>query len=140
MKKLLITLYAIIMFANIASSQVTVTLNDLIGTKWQLLNDYESHSGDYYEFTNKALIWHCSDGDTITYPFYLTNTEQKSFDSSKVGVITKGCYCSKFIDKDIYYCYAIINFDKSSGRMVHKRVYPKDIIGLTDTFTFILMK
>ncbi len=37
-------------------------------------------------------------------------------------------------------CYAIKSFNKSNGKMVHKRVYPTDVIGLTDTFTYILMK
>lgn len=119
---------------------VTISTSDLIGTKWQLLEDYECHSSEYYEFTRDALIWHCSDGDTISYPYYLTNTKPASFVMKKVGVIAKGAYFAKQIDNYIYNCYAIIRFDKDAGKMVHRRVYPTNVIGLTDTFTYILMK
>ena len=37
-------------------------------------------------------------------------------------------------------CYAIRSFNKSTGKMVIKRVCPTDVIGLTDTFTFIMIK
>jgi hypothetical protein len=37
-----------------AFGQVTISTSDLIGTKWQLLEDYESHSSEYYEFTKKS--------------------------------------------------------------------------------------
>lgn len=59
---------------------------------------------------------------------------------TKVGVIANGGYFAKHIDNGIFYCYAIIRFDKTAGKMVHKRVYPTKVIGLTDTFTYILMK
>ena len=70
----------------------------------------------------------------------MANTEPASFAMKKVGVIAKGRYFVKQIDNHIYYCYAITSFNKSTRKMVHKRVYPTDIIGLTDTFTYILMK
>ena len=53
-----------------ASGQVTISTSDLTGTKWQLLDDYENHSSEYYEFTKDALIWHFCDGDTVSYPYY----------------------------------------------------------------------
>ena len=140
MKKILLTFYVIMACANIALGQVTISTSDLIGTKWQLLEDYECHSSEYYEFTRDALIWHCSDGDTISYPYYLTNTKPASFVMKKVGVIAKGAYFAKQIDNYFYNCYAIIRFDKDAGKMVHRRVYPTNVIGLTDTFTYILMK
>jgi hypothetical protein len=140
MKKIFLTFFAIIACANIAFGQVTISTSDLIGTKWQLLEDYESHSSEYYEFTKNALIWHCSDGDTISYPYYITNMKPENFVFTKVGVIIKGGYFAKYIDNGIFYCYAIMSFDKTEGKMVHKRVYPTNVIGLTDTFTYVLMK
>ena len=140
MKKILLTICILIACANMAFGQVTISTSDLIGTKWQLLEDYESHSSEYYEFTKSALIWHCNDGDTISYPYYITNAKPEKFLMPKVGVIAKGRYFAKYIDNGIFYCYAIIRFDKTAGKMVHKRVYPTKVIGLTDTFTYILMK
>ena len=72
-----------------AFGQVTISTSDLIGTKWQLLENYESHSSAYYEFTKDALIWHCNDGDTISYPYYITNAKPEKFLMTKVGVIAK---------------------------------------------------
>jgi hypothetical protein len=61
--------------------------------------------------------------------------------STKVGKQTKGCYYIEYNPKmNNFDCYAIKSFNKSNGKMVHKRVYPTDVIGLTDTFTYILMK
>ena len=140
MKKILLTFYVLMACANMAFGQVTISTSDLIGTKWQLLENYESHSSAYYEFTKDALIWHCNDGDTISYPYYITNAKPEKFLMTKVGVIANGGYFAKHIDNGIFYCYAIIRFDKTAGKMVHKRVYPTKVIGLTDTFTYILMK
>ena len=138
MKKLLSTLCAMLVYANTAVAQVTVSRSELVGTKWQLDDDYYNHSSEYYEFTKKAFIWHRDDGKTSSYPFYLSNTIPTKFDSKKVGVSTQGRYYIKYNTKmDYLYCYAITYFDKSKGIMIHKRETPKDVIGLTDTFTFI---
>ena len=140
MKKILVTLFAMITYANIVFGQVTITLNDLVGTKWQLLEDYESNSKEYYEFTKNAVIWHRSDNTTSSNPYYLTTAIPTSFDYSKIGVQTRGCYYVEYNPKmNYFYCDAIMSFNKSTGRMVCKTMN-KDIIGLTDTFTFILMK
>ena len=137
MKKLLSTLCAMLVYANTAVAQVTVSRSELVGTKWQLDNAYYNHSSEYYEFTKKAFIWHCDDGTTVSYPFYLSDTLPTKFDSKKVGVSTKGCYYIKYLDENHFTCFAIMGFDKSKGIMIHKRETPKDVIGLTDTFTYI---
>jgi hypothetical protein len=54
MKKLFLTVCILLACANMAFGQVTISTSDLIGTKWQLLEDYESHSSEYYEFTKKS--------------------------------------------------------------------------------------
>ena len=123
--------------ANTAIAQVTVSRSELVGTKWQLDDDYYNHSSEYYEFTKKAFIWHRDDGTIVSYPFYLSNTITAKFDSKKVGVTTNGCYLNKYLDEKHFTCFSIMSFDKSNGIMIHKRIIPKDVIGLTDTFTFI---
>lgn len=138
MKKLLSTLCAVLACANTAIAQVMVSRSELVGTKWQLDDDYYNHSSEYYEFTKKAFIWHRDDGKTSSYPFYLSNTIPTKFDSKKVGVSTQGRYYIKYNTKmDYLYCYAITYFDKSKGIMILKRETPEDVIGLTDTFTYI---
>lgn len=140
MKKILLTLLAISAYTNIAFGQVTVSLNDLVGTKWQFADEHGKHESDYYEFTKETLIWHRSDGSTSSYPYYLSSMIPTKFELAKVGVNKQGCYYTKYNQKmDYFYCYSIKSFSKSTGRMVCK-VMNKDIIGLTDTFTFILMK
>jgi len=140
MKKVILVLCAIFACANTTIAQVTVSRSELVGTKWQVSEVYERHESSYYEFTNKAFIWHCNDGTTHSSPFYLSKTIPTRFDSTKVGVSTKGCYIIEYNDKlDYFYCYAIMSFDKSSGEMTLK-LMNKDVIGLSDTVTFILKK
>lgn len=140
MKKIFLTFFAIIASANIALAQVTVSTSKLTGTKWQLIVDGNLQSKPYYEFTNNNAIWHCSDGTTFSFPFYLSSAIPTTFDFTKVGKETKGCYFIKYNSKlGIFYCYAIMSFNKNTGKMVCKCMN-KDIIGLTDTFTYVLMK
>ena len=140
MKKILFTFYVLLACANMAFGQVTISTSDLIGTKWQLEDAEDRHSKPFYEFSTRKVLWHCSDGTTFSYPFYLSATIPTTFDFSKVGVQTEGCYFIKYNTKrDYFYCYAIMCFNKSAGKMVCK-VMNNDVIGLTDTFTYILMK
>ena len=140
MKKILLTVCILFACAKMAFGQVTISTSDLIGTKWQLLEDYESHSSEYYEFTKNALIWHRSDNSTFSYPYYLSAAIPTTFDSTKVGIQTKGCYFIEYNNKmDYFYCDAIMSFNKSAGKMVCK-VMNNDVIGLSETVTYILMK
>lgn len=121
-------------------AQVTITKSDQIGTKWHISEDYDSQSSDYYEFSNKAVIWHRGDGTTFYYPFYLSTTIPTKFDFTKVGVNNKGCYYIEYSPKiDYFYCYAIMTFDKSKRKMIHK-LMNQDVIGLSDTVTYTLKK
>lgn len=141
MKKILSFFCMLIACTNMAFGQVTISTSDLIGTKWQLTDTDDTRSKPFYEFALKSALWHCSDGTTFSYPYYLSASIPTAFDSTKVGKRTKGCYYTKYNSKmDCFYCYAIKSFNKSTGKMVIKRVYPTDVIGLTDTFTFIMMK
>ena len=140
MKKILSSLCVIFACANTVIAQVTISRSELTGTKWQLTEDYDSHISDYYEYTKKAVIWHRSDGTTFSYPFYLSFTIPTQFDFTKVGTSTKGCYYIEYNPKiDYFYCYAIMAFEKSKGKMIHK-LMNEDVIGLTDNVTYILKK
>ena len=136
MKKVILVLCVIFACANTAIAQVTVSRSDLVGTKWQLDNAYYNHSSEYYEFTKKAFIWHCDDGTTVSYPFYLSNKIPDKFDSKKVGVTTNGCYLNKYLDEKHFCCYAITIFDKSKGKMVLELKNEK-FIGPNKPITFI---
>ena len=136
MKKILLTICAILICANTIVAQVTISRSELVGTKWQLSVDYESHSSEYYEFTKKEFIWHRDDGTTGPSSFYLSNTIPAEFNSTKVGVSTKGCYLNKYISKDHFTCYAIITFDSSKGIMVLE-LKNEIFIGPNDPVTFI---
>ena len=139
MKKVLLTICTILICANTTVAQVTVSKSELVGTKWQIVDDQYGSSSDYYEFTNKTFIWHCDDGTTYPHSFYLSNTIPEKFDSTKVGVSTKGCYYNEYLDEKHFCCYAILSFDKSKGKMV---LYLKNqkFIGPDDPVTFILKK
>ena len=139
MKKILSTLYIILACATPAIAQVKVSISELVGTKWQISEVYERHESVYYEFTKEKFIWHCNDGTTVPYPFYLSNTIPEKFEYTKVGVSINGCYLNQEFDENRFCCYAILSFDKSKGIMVldHKNV---KFIGPDDPVTFILIK
>ena len=139
MKKVLLTICAILICANTIVAQVTISRSELVGTKWQISEVYERHESAYYEFTKEEFIWHRDDGTTWPSSFYLSNTIPEKFDSTKVGVSTSGCYFNKYINKDHFTCYAILSFDKSKGEMVLELKNEK-FIGPDDPVTFILMK
>ena len=139
MKKVLLTICAILICANTIVAQVTISRSELVGTKWQISTVYERHESAYYEFTKEKFIWHCNDGTTVSYPFYLSNTIPEKFEYTKVGVIINGCYLNQEFDEKHFCCYAILSFDKSKGIMV---LYLKNqkFIGPDDPVTFILKK
>ena len=139
MKKVLLIICPILICANITVAQVTVSKSELVGTKWQISEVYERHESAYYEFTKEKFIWHCNDGTTVSYPFYLSNTIPEKFEYTKVGVSINGCYINQEFDENRFCCYAILSFDKSKGIMVldHKNV---KFIGPDDPVTFILKK
>ena len=121
MKKILSILCIILVCANTAIAQVTVSRSELVGTKWVTSEDYESHSSlDYATdlvFTKDAIVVHDERGSTNRHPFYLSNTIPTKFDFKKVGVSTKGCYYNEYLDENHFCCWAIMSFDKSKGIM-----------------------
>lgn len=139
MKKVLLTICTILICANTTVAQVTVSRSELVGTKWQISEVYERHESAYYEFTKEKFIWHCNDGTTVPYPFYLSNTIPEKFEYTKVGVSINGCYLNQKFDENRFCYYAILSFDKSKGIMVLELKNLK-FIGPDDPVTFILKK
>lgn len=95
MKQLIFIICTLFAFVNTIKAQITVSSSDLVGTKWQLDFQYDENSNVYYEYTDKEIIWHKSDGSTFSYPYYLSDTIPTNFDYTKVGQPTKGCYFVK---------------------------------------------
>ena len=99
MKKILSVFCMLIACTNMAFGQVTISTSDLIGTKWQLTDTDDTRSKPFYEFALKSALWHCSDGTTFSYPYYLSASIPTAFDSTKVGKKTKGCYYIEYNPK-----------------------------------------
>lgn len=135
MKLIISIICAIFACINTTNAQVVISTSDLDGTKWQLAKQYDDYSNVYYEYSQGKKIWHQSDGDTFTYSYYLSDTIPTTFDFSKVGVSTKGCYYVQYNPAlDYFSCKTILYFSKYEGKM---------ILGLardsSTTSTFILI-
>ena len=118
MKKVLSIICVIFACANTAVAQVTISISELVGTKWQPSEVYEEHGITNCEFTKEVFIVNGDRGGRFIHPYYLSKTIPEKFDSTKVGVSTKGCYYNEYLDKNHFCCYAILSFDKSKGVMV----------------------
>jgi hypothetical protein len=139
MKQLIFLICALFACINTAKAQVTISTSDLSGTKWQLDEQYDDNSKVYYEYTDTTMIWHKSDGSTLSYPYYLSDTIPTDFDYTKVGQPTKGHYfveCHPQTGR--ISCYSFKSFSKSEGTMVQE-LESKDVIISTDTFNFIMI-
>lgn len=139
MKHLIITFFTIFACISTAKAQITVSSSDLVGTKWQLDHQYDDNSKVYYEYTDTVMIWHRSDGSTLSYPYYLSDTIPTKFDYTKVGQPTKGCY---YVDchpqTGFIYYYSFISLDKSDGTMIQK-LENQNVITSVDTLNYIMI-
>ena len=118
MKKALSIIYVIFACAHTVIAQVTISRSELVGTKWQPLEVYERHGITDCEFTKELFIVNGDRGGRFCHPYYLSKTIPEKFDSTKVGVSTKGCYYNEYLDENHFCCYAILSFDKRKGVMV----------------------
>ena len=117
--------------ASIAVAQQTISISELVNTKWRVENNWIS---DYKEYTLTEIIWKRKDGSFFKYPYYLTDTpvtshDKSAFDYSKVGKTKKGSYMVSINEKmGIVYCASIESFDKKNGVFVVK-VVTQGLIG-----------
>ena len=112
---------------NKINHQVSLSISDLSGTKWQRVikrvdkpSDHYEISKNYYEFTNNEIINQrvdLKDAPSVPNPYYLTDTTPTKFDSSKVGTNTKGQYYVEKWGEDLLY-FSINYFNKEEGLMV----------------------
>ena len=126
MKTLRIIIAALFMaVASTAMAQQTISISELVNTKWRVENNWIS---DYEEYTLTEIIWKGKDGSFFKYPYYLTDTpvtshDKSAFDYSKVGKTKKGSYIVCINEKmGIVYCSSIESFDKTKGVFVTKLV------------------
>jgi len=139
MKQLIFLICALFAGINTIKAQVTISTSDLSGTKWQLDYQYDDNSKVYYEYTDTTMIWHKSDGSTLSYPYYLSDNIPTKFDYTKVGQPTKGHYYVKCHPQTGFiFCYSFESFDKSDGTMVQK-LESEGVITSADTFNFIMI-
>ena len=126
--------FLIVLFMAVASTAVaqqTISISELVNTKWRVENNWIS---DYKEYTLTEIIWKRKDGSFFKYPYYLTDTpvtshDKSAFDYSKVGKTKKGSYIVSINEKmGIVYCSSIESFDKKKGVLVIK-VVTQGLIG-----------
>ena len=126
--------FLIVLFMAVASTAVaqqTISISELVNTKWRVENNWIS---DYKEYTLTEIIWKRKDGSFFKYPYYLTDTpvtshDKSAFDYSKVGKSKKGSYIVSINEKvGIVYCASIESFDKKKGVLVIK-VVTQGLIG-----------
>lgn len=128
-RKFLIVLFMAV--ASTAVAQQTISISELVNTKWRVENNWIS---DYKEYTLTEIIWKRKDGSFFKYPYYLTDTpvtshDKSAFDYSKVGKTKKGSYMVSINEKmGIVYCASIESFDKKKGVFVVK-VVTQGLIG-----------
>ena len=139
MKQLIFIICTLFAFVNTTKAQITVSSSDLVGTKWQLDFQYDENSKVYYEYTDKEIIWHKSDGSTFSYPYYLSDTIPTNFDYTKVGQPTKGCYFVKCHPQTGFiFCYSFKSLKKTDGTII-QRLESKGVITSADTYNFIMI-
>ena len=126
--------FLIVLFMAVASTAVaqqTISISELVNTKWRVENNWIS---DYDEYTLTEIIWKRKDGSFFKSPYYLTDTpvtshDKSAFDYSKVGKSKKGSYMVSINEKmGIVYCASIESFDKKKGVLVTK-VVTQGLIG-----------
>ena len=137
--------FLIVLFMAVASTAVaqqTISISELVNTKWRVENNRIS---DYDEYTLTEIILKRKDGSFFKYPYYLTDTpvtshDKSAFDYSKVGKSKKGSYIVSINEKEGgVYCVSIESFDKKKGVFVTKLV-TQGLIGAGGIDRFKLVK
>lgn len=132
MKRILFLLY-ILLCSIYCNAQVSVQLSQLIGTKWTIdgggkvgedtltfYKDYELNVA-YYNLVKRTT--------RFTTPYYLSETIPSSFDQSKVGNSTHGCFLIEYNNKlKRMTILQIRSFDLQKGELVFYNPYIKDAI------------
>ena len=143
MKTLRIIIAALFMaIASSAVAQQTISISELVNTKWRVENNWIS---DYEEYTLTEIIWKGKDGSFFKSPYYLTDTpvtshDKSAFDYSKVGKTKKGSYMVSINERGgIVCCASIESFDKKKGVFVTK-VVTQGVTGAGGIDRFKLVK
>ena len=122
MKKLLFALYILLCNIN-CTAQVTVTMSQLLGTKWTI--DGEGKVGEdtvvFYADHKLNIAYYSLVKITTKFktPYYLSDSMPKSFDHSKVGTSTSGRYLVEYNTKlERMTVIEVRELDLDKGKMV----------------------
>jgi len=132
MKKAVTFFYAIIL-ATLCSAQQYISSSSLVGTKWLHVNQVSEKKAFkfYYTFTRRNMTTqNVEDPRGIRYTYYLTDKIPQSYDKSKVGKPSKGCYLVEYneIAEEMTY-HTIKSFNRKTGRLILYRNYDPKRIG-----------
>lgn len=132
MRKILFTIY-VLLCGIYSNAQVSVNLSELIGTVWTI--DGEDKIGEdtttyYKDYMLNVAYYNLFNKTTrFTTPYYLSEDIPKTFDHSKVGTYSYGCFLVEYNDKlDRMTILQIRSFDLQKGEMVFYNPYIKDAI------------
>ena len=112
-----------------------VSTTQLIGTKWEEQYSQEGGMTTTWEFASDQIVQKTiAQSWTSEYvsPFYITDTEPKTFDKSLVGKNSTGYYVAKFVGKDKQRLdwYTVMEFDLAKGKMtLFRKVEPDEVGG-----------
>ena len=132
MKKIIIISYTI-MLATLCNAQQYISSSSLIGTKWLHVNQVSENKAFnfYYTFTKRNMTMQkVGRPRGIRYTYYLADKIPQSYDKSKVGKPSKGCYLVEYneIAEEMTY-YTIKLFNGKTGRLILYRDYDPKRIG-----------
>lgn len=109
-----------------SNAKATASTRKLNGT-WQCCINYGNGLSYQYEYKNNGEeIRRGTDGSTFTYQYYLSNIIPTTFDFSKVGTYTEGCYLIEYNpSQKKFSCYSIAAFgvmdwkDPLTGKLLY---------------------
>lgn len=105
----------------ICNAQVSISSSMLVGTKWLYVNQVSENKAFkfHYAFTKRNMTSQQEGRPRVhSYTYYLTDKIPQSYDKSKVGKPSKGCYLVEYSEKreDMTY-YTIKSFNRKTGKM-----------------------
>ena len=134
MKKIILISYAI-MLAMLckAQHQQYISSSSLVGTKWLCVNQVSDNKAFkfYYTFTKRNMTVQQEGKSFVqSHTYYLTDKIPQSYDKSKVGKPSKGCYLVEYSEKreDMTY-YTVKLFNGKTGRLILYKDYDPKRIG-----------
>ena len=136
--KHLLLLTAFLVSCITCNAQVSISSSMLVGTKWLHVNQVSENKAFkfHYAFTKRNMTSQREGRSRVlSYPYYLTDKIPQSYDKSKVGRPSKGCYLVKYNEKTerITY-YTIKSFNGKTGRLILYLDYDPKLLGISNCY------